>query len=310
MSRRLVSAPRAELRLRAAAAWLESRPATEETIVVGATADAASEQIRAIAKVRGAAFGFHRFTLNRLAAELAKLAMVTANLATVGSLAIEALCARVIDRLRSEGKLARLGAVADQPGLPRALARTLDELRMAGVPTLAGELGEALYAIEDELTTKGLADRACVFRIAAQVAESGEPHLLLDRHVLLVDVRVKTSAERRLVAAIVARAPSALATVPVGDERTLACLAPIFGEPAALETDTADALHRVQRRLFAPVVEKAVLDETVHVMSAPGENRECVEIARRVLAEAERGVPFDRMAVLLRSPEQYRVHVE
>src|SRR4029077_7363270 len=39
--------------------------------------------------------------------------------------------------------------------------------------------------------------------------------------------------------------------------------------------------------------------------SAPGEGRECVEIARRVLQEAARGVSFDEMAVFLRAPDPY-----
>ena len=37
--------------------------------------------------------------------------------------------------------------------------------------------------------------------------------------------------------------------------------------------------------------------------SAPGEGRECVEVARRIVREAERGVPFDRMAIFLRAPQ-------
>ncbi len=280
----------------------------DEVVVVGATPDAASEQIRAIAKARGAAFGFHRFTLNRLAAELAKLTQVTRNLATINTLGFEALCARVIDRLQLEGRLARLGAVADQPGLPRALARTLGELRLAGVSDVEGELGAALRALDEELAAKGLADRALLYRIAAEVAESGEEHLLLDRHVLLVDVKVRTAAERRLIAAVVRRAPTALATVPTGDERSM--LADVFGAAEELALETEDSLHRVQRHLFAPATHKATLDASVHVMSAPGENRECVEIARCILAETDKGVPYDRIAVLLRSPEQYRVHLE
>ena len=46
------------------------------------------------------------------------------------------------------------------------------------------------------------------------------------------------------------------------------------------------------------------------MFSAPGEGRECVEIARRVLSLARSGIPFDRIAVLLRSPEEYRAHLE
>src|SRR5262249_50730329 len=43
----------------------------------------------------------------------------------------------------------------------------------------------------------------------------------------------------------------------------------------------------------------------VRLFSAPGEGREAVEIVRRVLDEASRGVPFDEMAILLRAPQQY-----
>ena len=310
MTRRVVSAARAELRLREVADWLASRPVGDEVLVIAATSDAASEQIRTLAKARGTAFGLHRLTLNRLAGELAKLALVQEDLAPVGMLAIEALCARVVDRLR--GQLVRLGAVAEQPGLPRALARTLDELRMAGATEVRGDpdLSAALRALREELVAKRLADRARVYELATRVAEH-EPHLLLDRHVVLVDVKLRTHAECQLLGALVRRAPSVLATVPAGDERSARSFATVLDVPVETRDVAAtDALHRVQRHLFAPVSEITAIDPSVHVMSAPGESRECVEIARCVLAEAERGVPFDRMAVLLRSPEQYRVHLE
>src|SRR4029079_16860960 len=41
------------------------------------------------------------------------------------------------------------------------------------------------------------------------------------------------------------------------------------------------------------------------LFSAPGEGRECVEIARRIMEEARRGVPFDEVAVFVRSPDRY-----
>jgi len=46
-------------------------------------------------------------------------------------------------------------------------------------------------------------------------------------------------------------------------------------------------------------------DGSLEFFSAPGEGRECVEIARRILKEAKRGVAFDQMAVLVRSPQSY-----
>src|SRR5439155_26702771 len=69
------------------------------------------------------------------------------------------------------------------------------------------------------------------------------------------------------------------------------------------------ALARMQRGLFAAVDEAAPSREdppAVDVLSAPGEGREAVEIARRLHAETARGVPFERMGILLRAPAPYR----
>ena len=44
--------------------------------------------------------------------------------------------------------------------------------------------------------------------------------------------------------------------------------------------------------------------------SAAGEMQECVEIARRIQAEARRGVPFDQIAVLLHAPARYAPYLE
>jgi hypothetical protein len=65
-------------------------------------------------------------------------------------------------------------------------------------------------------------------------------------------------------------------------------------------------LDHVHRHLFSPATPpKSAEDGSVVVFSAPGEGREAVEIARRILEEAARGVPFDDIAVLLRSPQTY-----
>ncbi|MCK6551846.1 PD-(D/E)XK nuclease family protein, partial [Myxococcota bacterium] len=70
-------------------------------------------------------------------------------------------------------------------------------------------------------------------------------------------------------------------------------------------------LRRTQEHLFDDaVIEPAPPSDEVSVLSAPGESRECVELARLVRREAARGVPFDRMAILLRAPSRYRAHVE
>src|SRR4029079_9372154 len=62
----------------------------------------------------------------------------------------------------------------------------------------------------------------------------------------------------------------------------------------------------LRRHLFAATAPPAAEPlDAVEMFSAPGEGRESVEIARRVLREARRGVPFDRMAIALRAPQQY-----
>jgi len=65
-------------------------------------------------------------------------------------------------------------------------------------------------------------------------------------------------------------------------------------------------LTQLTRYLFSkePPPERTRTDEMVW-FSAPGEGRECVEIARRILKEADCGVRFDEIAIVLRSPQQY-----
>jgi hypothetical protein len=71
------------------------------------------------------------------------------------------------------------------------------------------------------------------------------------------------------------------------------------------ESDEAD-LARVRSFLSSPVPPPTGAGHG-HVVffSAPGEGRETVEIARRILEEAQAGTPFDEMAALLRMPEVY-----
>src|SRR5262249_30288565 len=52
------------------------------------------------------------------------------------------------------------------------------------------------------------------------------------------------------------------------------------------------------------------MDSTVEFRSATDEARECVEIARSILAGTDLGIPFDRMAILLRNPETYQPLIE
>jgi len=320
----LASSPRAAERIARARAWLAEAGAVggTELLVVTAGADAGRDLLREAAHARGASFGWHRATLARLAAALAAPALCDADLVPIGALVAEAVATRVVHELARGGSLGRYARVGDGPGLPRALARTLSELRLAGTPSeaisrVAPELAPLLLAYAAALRAAGLADRAQVLGFATAAArDPGSRHPLLGLPTLLLDVEIASAAEAGFAEALLARAPAALATVPAGDERTRARL---VAAGLAIETPAADArplasqgaLAALQAQLFekGPAATRPAGDE-VEILSAPGEGRECVEIARRLLRLAGEGIAFDRMAVLLRSPEEYRPHLE
>ncbi|HVN39714.1 MAG TPA: PD-(D/E)XK nuclease family protein [Myxococcota bacterium] len=316
MSVRFLTSPAASERLRIAQAWLEARTPGEEVLVVGATADAANELLRRAALSRGAAFGWQRATLPRLASALAQMAQ-GARAVPVSSLVAEALAARVLHSARGAGGLGRFVDVAEGPGVVRAVAGAIDELRLAQVePARVAdeslELARWLADFEALLAAEGLADRARLLALATACARSGAAHPWLGLPTLLLDVAIENAAERELVAALRARAPELLATLPAGDEACERRIARALGvEPERLAAPAEPAsLARLQTHLFeesAPP--EAPLGEDVALLSAPGESRECVEIARRIHGLAAQGTAFDRVAVLLRSPEAYRPHL-
>ena len=298
----LVTSAGAEARLVRAREWLAQRPAGQALWIVGATQEAAAEAARQA--VKGAAFGWRRTTLPRLAALVSAGEMEKRGLSPVSSLGLLALCARVVHQLGQAGELGRFQPVAAQPGLPRALLRTLQEVRMAQARP-EGHLGGILDAYEAELRRARLADRAEVFLLALGAADHGALRL----PALLLDLPVQSAVEERLVSLlrgdVFAVAPAADAAAVRRLSRALELPATPLAEPAV------SSLQRVQQRLFEEgPPSPAELGDDVELLSAPGESRECVEIARLVRREAERGVPFDRMAVLLRAPSQYRALLE
>jgi len=315
---RLVVGAAAASRLGVARRWLAALGPADEALVVAPTLAAADDLVRAVAMDAGARFGVHRATLDRLAARLAAPALALAGRAPASPLALVAVAARAVHRLGAAGGLGRLAPMADRPGFPAAVARTLTELREGGVaaPALAGlaapgpDLAALLEAVVEELAQAGLADRAALF--GAAVAAVAEAPALVGVPLLLLDLPLGAACEADLVAALVARAPAVLATVPRGDARAVErfeALLGCAGEPVAPEG--AGSLVALQTHLFegsTPL--PAALDGSVVVRSWPGEARECVEIARVLQVEAARGVPFDRMAVLLHAPAEYAVQVE
>ncbi len=304
-TRVIIESPSADLRCARAAEFLAAR-ADERVIIVGATYEAAAEvSRRALAlSARKASLGWERTTMTVLSLTLAQSKLIEQNLLPVAGLALEALCARIIHKERAQ--LSRLAPIVDKPGLPRALARTLLELRLAGVPPVHDrDLAHLVGAFTRELETLGLADRAALLALAQEQAT-----LLPPAAFVFVDVPLDHVAQSHFVAALHKRASAVFATVPVGDPRSRTFFESALAEAATREDPPAQsALASLQRRLFASGGEVVDKSDAITVLSAPGTNRECVELARVLSAEMERGTPLDRMAVLMRSGE-YVPHIQ
>jgi len=312
---RIVISTSGDARSLAAAAFIEQFPSSTEVVIVGASRGAADDLARAVAARRRATFGIARFSLTELAARAAA-ARGDGKRRVAGTQAgAEAIAARAIFEATAADELDYFRPVARMPGFPRALTRTLHELRLAGVASdrlgavgpAGADVGRLLARVEQQCDRASVDDRAALFRVATASCVAGRVPWS-ERPIVLLDVPLDSRVEREFVGALVAHAPSVLATVPDGDESTRAALASLGGFPD-LRPDTsppATDLANLRRYLFTsdrPATREQAGD--VRLFSAPGEGREAVEIVRRALDEAERGVRFDEMAVFLRTPRQY-----
>src|SRR5882724_11050154 len=279
-------------RLRAAGAFVERVPAATEVLVVGASRDAADDLARRVTVARGATFGLHRASLTQLAVRLA--------VAPATALGAEAVAARVSFEALRERALGYFAPVARFPGFARALAATLGELRLGGVAPgaldkldgPACDVAELARRFEAQLEEGKVADRAALLAIATRALEGDSLEPLRQMPMVLLDVPIAGPVERVFVEALTKVSPAVLVTVAAGDDATLDALRSLGARKEQSDADghhDADDLARARDFLF----------------SAPGEGRETVEIARRILDEARAETPFDEMAVLLRAPEVY-----
>lgn len=323
-SREIIVSPRAADRIAAARAWLEALPAASEVLVIASVKEAADDLVRAFAVSRGAMLGVHRMTMNRLVGLLAAEHIADAGLAPADGLATEAVAARAVFRLAPSNALAHFGPVLDRPGFSRALARTLAELRWNNIPAVElralGSAGEAIAAtlerFDAELADAKLIDRAGMLKVATDAVRANPAPRFAGLPTLLLDPSIDGVLDRDLIAALAARSESILATVPAGDSAVQSLLEEALGikanaDPAPTNENNLSSLYRLQKHLFADTAPpERDFDETVSVISAPGEMHECVEIARRIASEARRGIPFDRIAVLLHEPIRYAPYLQ
>ena len=315
--RTLLSGPSAASRHEAARGIFSKLPSTASLLLLSKEQESADHFVREIAHEKGSLFGVYRMTLDALAYRLAMPVLAKAGMTSHSRLGQEAVTARVIHQSSEENRLGALASVADGPGLTRALTSTIQECRLHQVTpealrelssdsSVLGDLSARYQALSSE---HGVADRTLVLELAS---ESDHNLSQVSTSILLLDVRIDSPAEARFVAALAEKADTIVATVPTGDDKSLRFLSTGLGcEPEFIEPRASQAVLDLQRYVFsdeAPTRTDAPID--VKILSAPGEAQEAVEIARAIHAEAADNTPFDRIAVLLRSPESYIAHLE
>ena len=309
--------------MEAAAAALRRGLDSGEVLLVGETREAADDLARTVASNSGATFGLHRLGLRQLAWGIATVDLARRGLAPASSLAAEAVATHAAFEEQKPKPLGYLQPIARFRSFGRTLAATLRDLRLGAVDVehaqRLGRSGPDIARLARRYATlldnAGLIDDAALWRAAARLVRGGAGGLEgmpLDRLLVMLDVAVADEATLDFVSALAGRAAETLATVPAGDDRTLSALRRLPGvvEPAVQrDGPAADPLNRVRRFLFAsedpPQAAESADSPTLTFLSAPGEGREAVEVARSITKEAARGVPLDRMAVLLRSPGVY-----
>ena len=265
--------------------------------------------------------GVRRFTVVQLASALARPGMAERGLAPLASLGQEALAERVAHEARRDHTLRYFDPVAGLPGFAAALARTLSELRLAGIgPEEVGsrgaagaDLGFLLTRYQQELSVASLADLAMIFEMA------GDPAERMGLPLLLLDAPLDTGAHRRFFARLVAGAPAVLEALSAAAE--MAGRRPaLLGEDLDVEAPSTPIEH-LRRFVFSQAPPASATREGFEMFSAPGEGLEAAEIARRIMSLADSknagrrparptGTSFDQMAILLRSPERYQPVIE
>ncbi|HQY60960.1 MAG: PD-(D/E)XK nuclease family protein [Myxococcales bacterium] len=308
--RRLVISPSAKARLELARDALLELPASAEAVIVASSLEAANHLARAVALRRSATYGTTRTTVSLYVGALARRGLASAGRVAASRLTLEAVATRLAQSRPRGADLGRFAPVAGTPGFARALAQTLDELRREGLVPADPALASLLAAYERSLDELGLADARDVYDAAAAELARPSPRPAL---VVLLDATLATRCEERWLASLGHACPRLLVTLPEGDLRSRALVERALPSTTLTAASAQGPLEPLKRALFGERAEQAAEAEGaaahVRLQSAPGESRECVEIARAALERARGGVPFDRMAILLRAPESYVTHV-
>jgi len=310
----ILESPSGSERLNAAREFVRSFRPGSELLLIGRFRDSIDDFARELSLVATATFGLHRFSLAHFAARIAVADLARQRLAPATILGTEATAARSSFEAARRGVLKYFLPVATRPGFSRALAATIAELRMAGLDASeVAQLGEAgsdvselMTEFQEQLANSRAVDHSQLFEIAFRAVEDAAETSLVGTPLLLLDVALHTESERAFATSLINKASRALATVPAGDRPTLDCLRNLQeSEHVITHASGADSLARLQNSIFGDSIPPAESDNRVKFFSAPGEARECVEIARFILEEAKTGTLFDRIAVFIRQRQAY-----
>ena len=290
---------------------------------------AAWELPRRLAASGRALAGVYPFKLQDLARALAEPALLGQGLSAWDSGHAALLAARLLDGAHG------LTLPDDLPRAPlaRALAQTLVALRRAGIAperllVLAAEKGRAREDAERLRALGGLlrrflesvegrfADPPTVLRAAA--GHATEATWLRGARLLVMDELDLGPADREFLASLAKTMPvERLARpLPPGLRRgSFGDWASSLSLPARSLAETVFAplasaspppgLLRLREGLFEAPLDGPALDGSVELVTAAGEGAEAGAIARRLLREAARGVPFEEMGVILPRPDVY-----
>src|SRR5262245_36818335 len=170
---RIITSTSAAARLDHAHRFLQSHPSPAEVVIIGASRGAADDLARRLAVGRGATFGITRVSLTELAARSAAVLLAGVRRMPGTQAGAEAAAARAVFDAVADGEMQYFGPVARMPGFPKALARTVHELRMAGVAAadLDGrsvavrDVGRLLARIEEQLQQTAITDRPELFKL-------------------------------------------------------------------------------------------------------------------------------------------------
>jgi len=302
-------------RLGAATRFLSQFSNSTEILVIGDTRAATDDFVRWYAREKGGTFGLHRFSLAQFAARTSVLKLAANSQAPCSALAVDATVARAVHEAQRRQALQYFSPVALLPGFAKAVRATCSELREAGItapilerlPSPGPDVACLLAAVEEQLLAANLVDHSALMRTAADLVRRDEVQVA-SAPLLLLDLRIHCDAESELIAALVTKSRAALITMPEGDEKTLNAVRTLSAETNFIEKCGTDhsPLGRLREYLFSTAKPPSGnRDDSVRMFSAPGEGRECVEIARRILEEARSGLRFDQIAIFLRSPSTY-----